>query len=573
MRHLLVMITVLILVAASISGCIISDDGNKPPKAFAGEDIEAEVGLEVIFSGSGLDDDGSIVRFRWDFDGDDVWDYTGEVGARIHVYALPGSYLATLEVEDDEGAKTRDTRWVNVTASVTITVHWTTGTGFRVHVPEGMDVTRMEADWSLEGSGPTPITRTFTHDAGLEKINNTTYAFDPGLTSLDEGQLHVVKVRLGLVVVASRAVEVVQTSDTEGQYDARYINELHDHRERGENSTTLWWLGDLSIESRTGWNRGHMSGNGTWNSSSNRTGMVTIEAINLTEVSVETGEGDSWGSTWWRYYGNGTVEQWDQTGYYGFAWVYDLERSVENGSLTKDDWRRVGLYQGLNETNGTFEWTRVSMGNQVRQNGEGELYEVLKVRSDREFESTSPGVDFILHNLTYDFDASRMVFENRTTFRDATQEVGFQLSDGQWSWRNTTWGGFLDDDGDGFYNPDPVTYDPELASKFTGPRPRVLVIGDHFTATNFYGVRLNYVATDDDKGDLQTAEGIVNVTGVRAVAYFNTTWGQVEHWFWVLEDGPVPGFVFEERVIVSHSGWGGGTYDRYRNILSVRSLP
>ncbi len=572
MRHVHAMITVLILVAASMSGCIISDDENKPPKAFAGEDTEAEVGQEVIFKGSGLDDDGSIVRFRWDFDGDDVWDFTGEIGARIHVYSLPGSFEATLEVEDDEGAKTRDSRWVNVTASVTITVDWTGGTGFRVHLPEGMDVTRMETDWSLEGTGPSPIIRTFTHDAGLEKVNNTTYAFDPGLTSLDEGQLHVVKVRLGQVVVASRTVEVVLTSDTEGQYDAKYINELYDYRERGENSTSLWWLGNVSIESRTGWTRGHMVGNGTWFSYSNRTGLVTKEAINLTDVSVETGEGNNWGSTWWRYIGNGTVEQWDQTGFYTFAWLYDFDRSVENGSLTTDDWRRVGLYRGLSETNGTFEWTRVSMGNQVRQNGEGELYEVLKVRSEREYESTSLGANLILHNLTYDYDASRMIFENRTTFRDSIQEVGFQNPDDQWSWANTTWGGYIDDDGDGFYNPDPVTYDPELASKFTGPRPRVLVIGDLFTATDFYGVRLNYVATKEDKGDLQTSEGLVNVTGVMAEAYFKTTWGQVRHWFWVLENGPVPGFVFEERIVVSHSGWGGGTYDRYRNILSIMPL-
>jgi len=572
MRHVLVLITVLILAAATMSGCITSDDKNKSPEAFAGVDIEAEVGQEIIFSGSGLDDDGSIVRFRWDFDGDDVWDYTGEIGAQIHVYALPGSFEATLEVEDDEGAKTRDTRWVNVTASITITVHWTAGTGFRVHIPEGLDTTRMEVDWTLESSGPTPITRTFTHDAGLEKINDTTYGFDPVLTSLDEGQLHVVEVRLGQVVVASRTVEVVLNSNTEGQYDARYTNELYDYRERGENSTTLWWLGNLSIESRTGWSRGHMIGNGTWYSYSNRSGLVTSETINLTEVIVETGEGNNWGNTWWRYAGNGSVEQWDQTGFYVFAWVYDLERSVENGSLTSDDWRRVGLYSGLNETNGTFLWTRISLGNQVRQNGEGMLYEVLKVQSEREFEGTSLGVNFTLYNLTFDFDASRMIFENRTTFRDSTQEVGFQLSDDQWTWRNTTWGGFVDDDGDGFYNPDPVTYDPELASKFSGPRPRVLVIGDHFTATNFYGIRLNYGAIDSDWGDLQTSEGLVNVTGVRAEAYINTTWGEVRHWFWVLEDGPVPGLVFEERVIVSHTGWGGGTYDWYRNILSVRSL-
>ncbi len=571
MRRPLVPLTVLLLIAASLSGCI-GPEENSHPQAFAGEDIEAEVGEAVVFSGSGLDSDGSLVRFRWDFDGDDRWDYTGETGAKIHVYSSPGSYEARFQVEDDEGARTEDTRWVNVTASVSITVAWSTGTGFKVHVPAALDVTRMEVDWTLEGTGPTPITRTFTHDAGLEKVNDTTYSFDPHLTSIEPGLRHITKVRLGQVVVASRTIDVVDASDASSQYDATYTSELWDTRVRDGNSTTLWRVGDLVTEVRTGWSRGHFNGNGSWDSYSNVSGVITDEHIALTDVIVETGEGNNWGGTWWYMEGNGTVFQWSAANFSVTAQVWDFVRAVENGSLTKDDWRRVGVYSGNNETNGTFLYTRESQGNQVRQNGEGDLYEVLKVRTEKSFDGTSQGLNFTLHNVTYDYDASRMIFVNRTTFRSSDQQVGFQYADGQWHWTNTTWGGFLDDDGNGFFNPDPETYDPELAAAFSGPRPRILQVGDTFTATNFYGVRLNYVAKRSDTAPLDVLGDRVDVTGVIAEAFHNSTWGSVRHWFWVLEDGPLPGFVYEERVIVERPVWGGGTYDWYRNIRSVRPL-
>ena len=171
----------IILLAASLAGCVGEDDENENPIADAGVDVTAEVGEEVIFSGTGLDDDGSIVKFWWDFDGDGEWDWTGEVGSRIHIYDGPGDFEAVLQVEDDEGARATDTRWVNVTATIRINVNWTEGSAFVVHVSERLNVDRMEVDWTMEGAGPTPIRRTFTHDAGLVKVNDTAYSVDPSV--------------------------------------------------------------------------------------------------------------------------------------------------------------------------------------------------------------------------------------------------------------------------------------------------------------------------------------------------------------------------------------------------------
>ena len=130
----------------------------------------------------------------------------------------------------------------------------------------------------------------------------------------------------------------------------------------------------------------------------------------------------------------------------------------------------------------------------------------------------------------------------------------------------------MDSNGDGTFNPDPIPYDPELAADFRGPRPRVLVVGDTFRAEDFYGLALAYIAKRADHGPLATMEGELNVTGVMAEAIHNSTWGSVLHWFWVLEDGPLPGLVYEERVRVAKKGDHAGTWDLYRNIAAIESL-
>ncbi|MDI6885463.1 MAG: PKD domain-containing protein [archaeon] len=59
------------------------------------------------------DPDENIVTYRWDFDGDGVWDIEGDVVKITHSYNESGSYTVILEVEDTDGA----------TNQTTITVH------------------------------------------------------------------------------------------------------------------------------------------------------------------------------------------------------------------------------------------------------------------------------------------------------------------------------------------------------------------------------------------------------------------------------------------------------------------
>jgi hypothetical protein len=558
-----------ILLLASFAGCL-SEAANRPPVATAGANATGVVGEDVDFDGRGLDSDGSVVKFMWDFDGDGTWDYEGAYGARVHSYTLPGHYHARLRVVDDSGAKGDAYRWVNVTASVRINVNWTGAVRFQLTVSDRLDARTLQANWTLVGLGPTPVGRTFTRDAGLTQVDNTTYAFTAPVVRLDPGTTHTVKVLLGETEIASRTIEVVNASGPAGAYTASYYQEVSDYRTWwGWNFTNHYRNGTLSVEGSPGSVRGHFSGKG-WEVS-NRTllGVNTYSNLNLTNVTWETGSGARWGRTWWREQGYGYYVSRGEGNLTAVAQVYDLDRAVENGTWTKDDWRRVGRYSGTNGTNGTFEWTRNAEQNMVHVGGDGSLYEVLRVRSVKDFEGTNRGLEFKLVNTTVDYDASRDIFENRTVFRSSQQDVGTSNATGPWVWANTTRVGFVDDNLDGRWNPDPVAFDPEESAIFTGPRPRVVEVGDRYAAQDPQGFVLFYQAMRSDSANLTTQKGRVAVHGVYVTAEYNTTWGHVWHWYWLLVDGPLPGIVYEESVLVEHRGYGGGSYRSYVDILQA----
>ena len=73
---------------------------NAQPVAVAGEDQRLATGETVILDGQrSYDVDGSIVAYEWD-----LGDGTTQSGATVqHAYDAPGTYVATLTVQDDAG--------------------------------------------------------------------------------------------------------------------------------------------------------------------------------------------------------------------------------------------------------------------------------------------------------------------------------------------------------------------------------------------------------------------------------------------------------------------------------------
>lgn len=80
--------------------------GNQPPLvAVQATPSNGQIPLTVTFMATAEDADG-IVRYEWDFDGDNTYDATTDVGSATHLYEQPGRYQAQVRVTDGLSAVT-----------------------------------------------------------------------------------------------------------------------------------------------------------------------------------------------------------------------------------------------------------------------------------------------------------------------------------------------------------------------------------------------------------------------------------------------------------------------------------
>jgi hypothetical protein len=81
----------------------------------AGIDVKVEPNTEVQFTGSGTDEDGTIVNYEWDLNGDGVYDWSSTLnGITTHIYNGEGTYTAVLRLTDDDGFTATDSRVITV---------------------------------------------------------------------------------------------------------------------------------------------------------------------------------------------------------------------------------------------------------------------------------------------------------------------------------------------------------------------------------------------------------------------------------------------------------------------------
>jgi PKD repeat protein len=88
---------------------------NKPPLADAGPDRTGEAGGTLTFYGTGIDPEGNIASYQWDFDGDGGWDYSGPEGTALFTYNVVGEYTAYLKVTDGAMPSANDTDYCKLT--------------------------------------------------------------------------------------------------------------------------------------------------------------------------------------------------------------------------------------------------------------------------------------------------------------------------------------------------------------------------------------------------------------------------------------------------------------------------
>jgi len=78
---------------------------NQPPiVALTASPTTGVAPLQVTFTATASDPDGSIAQYRWDFTGDGITDLTTATGTTTFTYSTPGAYLAQVTAVDNLGA-------------------------------------------------------------------------------------------------------------------------------------------------------------------------------------------------------------------------------------------------------------------------------------------------------------------------------------------------------------------------------------------------------------------------------------------------------------------------------------
>ena len=93
-----------------------------PTAAAEASQTSGNASMAVNFKGGGTDD-GTIVLYEWDFEGDGIYDQSSTKTAdATHAYITPGSYGATLRVTDNEGLTDTQVVDINVSAGISATL-------------------------------------------------------------------------------------------------------------------------------------------------------------------------------------------------------------------------------------------------------------------------------------------------------------------------------------------------------------------------------------------------------------------------------------------------------------------
>lgn len=90
--------------------------GDAPTASFTAEPPNGLVPLDVVFDGSASADDGSVVLYEWDWDGDGSYDAASGFPSASHTYSEVGIYGPVLRVTDNTGQ--RDTEAGTVIANL-----------------------------------------------------------------------------------------------------------------------------------------------------------------------------------------------------------------------------------------------------------------------------------------------------------------------------------------------------------------------------------------------------------------------------------------------------------------------
>lgn len=110
------------LMSMLMLGAAQGQPGSGPQAAFFYEPADPDINTEVLFDAGGSSPD--AVRYEWDFDGDGIFELSGDEPRVTHLFDESGSYRVTLRVTNGAGLQATAARTVEVrTAPVRVRRH------------------------------------------------------------------------------------------------------------------------------------------------------------------------------------------------------------------------------------------------------------------------------------------------------------------------------------------------------------------------------------------------------------------------------------------------------------------
>ncbi len=543
----------LALVSAGVlvAGCF-GTPANTPPAVHAqASAVEAAVGEELIFTGTALDAEGSVVRFDWDFEDDGVVDFTNATrGAALHAYPLPGTYFARFTATDDRGASASFVITVVVFARFLIRADWGADEGFVVVKPATLRASTMTVVVAPSGA---PANFTFRVGEGLQALNDTLLRVSVPRTYLERYSVTRVEAAYNGTVGASRVFRAVPFFGSENDTSVVFHATGSETRTFPSLNQSTTFEGTLVQDMPATVAVRGFQGTGAEVSEALEAGVSSRANYTFSWLAWNQSIGRDNGSLVPVTYAWGATGDLVSSSDSGFGTTIHLTRfegARFRGNLTKERAEGTGNYSGA-APGSQGSATYLLQGNQTvaAVDGNGAARSALRALGNLTLNGTLGGASYFETNLTERLIATdeHLLHEEFFVAWNTTGHLGATDISGPGSH-------FLDSDGNGVANPDARPTVASEAQYFFGLAPARLEEGDAFTVTNTQGASA-HLTVGAASTQVLTASGFAAVA-IEVVSVGGTVAGGgfagALHAD-VVRDGPHSGLHLSEHVNLANS--------------------
>jgi hypothetical protein len=404
---------------------------NQPPIADAGKDQRVAPGT-VTLAGAGSDPDGMIILYEWDFNGDNIFDwsstYTGVVN---HTYTEEGVYTATLRVTDNDYAYALDSVNIEVNLSVVIEnvsaeifIDWNHGYNYTIVFNRTVNYDNVSVV-IYEPGGPQVV---FTRDTGLlvHAPNRYTVSSPPAVTP-KTGHTIGIQVFYYETLVGARVIEVINGSMEEPipleEYNAVYEiqYELHEETDNEINELNITGIANITRKYELCHMEFQATGMFFMESYEDDTTMIIDCIITNFQGNTTKREG-AVVHEGMKMVGYGKLEVTEEDVRID-ADIIEFRTAEENGNTTEEYVYCEGImiYEGTPiDMRGEITIERELIGRGVHDNYAGISYDCLIIKTEMTMRSKTPPAagsqPFYMYNRTITWEVIGDMYENRTIY-------------------------------------------------------------------------------------------------------------------------------------------------------------